>query len=162
MALHSHRPRRRGTTLIEASVVYPVVLLLTLGVGVVGLGVFRYQQVASVAREGARYASVHGGQWAKDYNGNTLTTPTNIYNNAIQPHATGLDTGGMTLSSSGGQGTSLNFTVSYADSGQMPTYSASGKTTTNIVTVTVHYTWVPEAYLGSITLSSTSKMPISY
>jgi hypothetical protein len=32
----------------------------------------------------------------------------------------------------------------------------------NNVTVTLTYRWVPEAYLGGITLSSTSVMPMSY
>ncbi len=154
MFVRRHLSRRRGTTAVEAAIVYPVVLLLTLGLAVVGLGVFRYQQVAALAREGARYAAVHGGQWAADNNSGTLTTTQNIYDNAILPHATGLDTS---------QWTSANVTVTYADSGQMPTYTdGSGNTKTNIVTVTVNYTWAPAAYLPSMTLTSTSKMPISY
>jgi hypothetical protein len=32
----------------------------------------------------------------------------------------------------------------------------------NTVTVTLTYTWVPEAFLGGVTLSSTSVMPMSY
>src|SRR5438034_8528655 len=116
MFLRSHRPRRRGTTAVEAAIVYPVVLLLTLGLAIVGLGVFRYQQVAALAREGARYASVHGGQWAATNNSGTLTTKTNIYNNAILLHAAGLDTNQLAAS---------DVAVTYADSGQMPTYTAS-------------------------------------
>ena len=46
--------------------VYPVTILLLLGTVVLGLGVFRYQQVQCLAREGARYASVHGPQYAAD------------------------------------------------------------------------------------------------
>jgi hypothetical protein len=33
---------------------------------------------------------------------------------------------------------------------------------TNLVTVTVTYLWIPEAFLGGITISSTSVMPMSY
>ena len=33
---------------------------------------------------------------------------------------------------------------------------------TNTVTVTVNYNWVPEAYFGGMTLTSTSVMPMSY
>ena len=153
MFLRSHRPRRRGTALVEAAIVYPVVMLLTIGLCVVGLGVFRYQQVAVVAREGARWASVHGGQWATDLNSGTLTTSDDIRTNAVVPHAAGLDT----------SPSKLICTVTYLDSGQMPMYrDGSGNLQTNIVTVTVTYTWVPELYLGTVTLSSTSKMPISY
>src|SRR5438552_18248920 len=112
MFLRSHRSRRRGTTAVEAAIVYPVVLLLTLGLGIVGLGVFRYQQVAALAREGARYAAVHGGQWKADDTTRTLTTPTDVYNNAILPHAAGLDTSQLAVS---------DITVTWADSAQMPT-----------------------------------------
>lgn len=55
----SSRPSR-GTNAVEAAIALPVAFLLILGTCVIGLGVFRYQQVASLAREGARYASVHG------------------------------------------------------------------------------------------------------
>jgi Flp pilus assembly protein TadG len=153
MFLRSHRCRRSGHTLVEATVAYPVAILLTIGLTIVGVGVFRYLQVANMAREGARYASVHGGQWAADLNSGTLTTKTDIYNNAIVPHASGLDTN---------QFTSSDVAVSWADSGEMPTYTSNGNTVTNIVTVTVNYRWSPALYLGSMTLSSTSKMPISY
>ncbi len=37
------------------------------------MGIYRYQQVASLAREGARYASVHGSQYAAD-TGNAAAT----------------------------------------------------------------------------------------
>ena len=153
MFLHSHRPRRRGTTAVEAAIVYPVVLLLTLGLAIVGLGVFRYLQVAALAREGARYAAVHGGQWATDNNSGTLTTRDNVYNNAILPHAAGLDSSLLA---------NTDVTVTWADSGQMPTYTSSGNTYTNVVTVTVNYQWTPAAYLPSMTLTSTSKMSIAY
>jgi len=153
MFLCPHRSRRRGATLVEAALVLPLVLMFTLGLVVFGLGSYRYQQVAALAREGARYASVHGGQWAADVNNNTLTTPTDIYNHAIKPNAAGLDLSHLSNPPS----------VTYANSGQMPTYTANGNTRTNIVTVTVTYTWTPEAYLGgTITLTSTSSMPISY
>ncbi len=50
----------------KAAVVYPITIFLLLGTVVLGLGVFRYQQIQSLAREGARYASVHGPQYATD------------------------------------------------------------------------------------------------
>jgi hypothetical protein len=98
------------------------------------------------------------GEWFKgvdvaDLNSGTLTTKTDSYNNAILPHASGLDTNQLTAS---------GVTVSWADAGEMPTYTAGATTRTNIVTVTVNYRWTPAAYLGSMTMSSTSKLPISY
>ena len=59
---------RRGVHLVESAIVYPIVLLLLIGVLVVGLGVFRYQQMASLARDGARWASVRGGRYQTDLN----------------------------------------------------------------------------------------------
>ena len=54
--------RRPGVTIIEGAIVYPVLLTLMLILIVGAMGIFRYQQVASLARQGARYASVHGYQ----------------------------------------------------------------------------------------------------
>jgi Flp pilus assembly protein TadG len=152
MLLRSHRSRRPGTTMVEGAIVYPVALLLTFGLIVFGLGMFRYQQVAALAREGARYASVHGGQWAKELNNNTPTTKDDIYNTAVKPMAAGLDLSQLQVTS-----------VTYADSSQLPTYTdGSGNTKTNTVTVTVTYTWTPELFGTGVTMTSTSVMPVTY
>ena len=54
--------------------------------------------------------------------------------------------------------------VTWDDNSKMPAYyDANNKVWKgNTVTVTVTYQWVPEAFFGGITLSSTSVMPISY
>jgi Flp pilus assembly protein TadG len=88
--LHTRRKsRRRGGTVVECAVIYPLTFLLIIGLMVGGFGVFRYQEVASVAREGARWASVHGYQSVQEANGGAtnpiLTTPADVYNNAIKP-----------------------------------------------------------------------------
>ena len=55
------KPRlRRGVVMAEAGVVYSVAILLILGMIMVGLGVFRYQEVAYQARQAARWASLQG------------------------------------------------------------------------------------------------------
>ena len=41
------------TSAVEAAVVYPLTIFLLIGTVVLGLGVFRYQQVQCLAREGA-------------------------------------------------------------------------------------------------------------
>ena len=61
--------RRWGGTLVEGAVVGSLSLMLLLGTVVVGLGVFRYQQVADLAREGTRYAAVHGPTWVSKNSG---------------------------------------------------------------------------------------------
>lgn len=47
--------------MVEAAIIYPTVLLLTLGMIVAGLGISRYQEVAYQARQAARWASVQAG-----------------------------------------------------------------------------------------------------
>ena len=59
--IHRSRPdRRRGAVAVENALVLGVMFSLILGVIVLGMGVFRYQEMAYLAREGARWASVHG------------------------------------------------------------------------------------------------------
>jgi Flp pilus assembly protein TadG len=142
---------RCGSTLVESALIYPIVFLLLMGLIVAGLGIFRYQEMSSVARKAARYASVHGTGWAKD-TGNPAATPTDIYNNAIVPNVTGLDL------------TQLTYSVTYnTDNDPYHTNTVSGQVvaTANVVSVTVKYNWIPEGFLGGITLSSTSSTPMS-
>lgn len=148
--LRSLKPCRSGIVATESVVVLPTLIFLILATVVGGYGVFRYQQLSMLAREGARYASVHGGQYQLE-TGYPAATAQDIYNNAIVPLAT------LDLSQ-------LTYSVSW-NADNMP-YSVNGDyetSTNNTVTVTVYYKWFPEAYLvGPITMSSTSTMPMSY
>jgi Flp pilus assembly protein TadG len=89
--------RRSGATAVECAFIYPILYLLVLGLLVGAGGIFRYSQLASLAREGARYASVHGGQYAQEMNV-TVPTPDQIFNNVIAPMAVGFDTTQMAYS----------------------------------------------------------------
>ena len=80
---------RRGATTVEVALVLPILFMFILGTVVLGLGVYRYQQVAALAREGARYASVRGTQYAAN-TGNAAAKSTDVYNNTILPMAIGL------------------------------------------------------------------------
>jgi hypothetical protein len=157
MVRNSRTARRRAVTVVECAIVYPITFLLVLGLIIGGLGVFRYQEISSVAREGARWASVHGYQSAQEANPTgaaTLTTANDVYTNAIKPQA---DAANL-------DPPSLSYSVSYTDASQAPTYYdyTNGVWRTNTVTVTITYQWIPENYLGGITLTSTSVMPITY
>src|SRR5262249_41753286 len=88
--LRRQGPQRRGITMVESAIVLTTMLALLIGLIVGALGIFRYQQVAACAREGARYASVHGAQYQKE-TGRAAATAADIYNNAILPMALGLD-----------------------------------------------------------------------
>ena len=131
--------RRRAATLVECAMVCPVLFLFVFGLIIGGLGVFRYQEVASLAREGARYASVRGAKY-EGVTGQPAATPAAIYDNAVKPRIVSLDPSQVT------------YQVSWN------TDNRQG----SMVIVRVDYQWVPEAFLGGITLSSTSTMPMSY
>jgi Flp pilus assembly protein TadG len=130
-------------SLIEAAIVYPTTLLLMIGTVVLGLGVYRYQQLMSLAREGARYASVHGPAYAAANNTSYASNSTVL--SEIEPLATA---GGL-------QTSNLSCTVTWTPS--TPTTSPP-----STVTVAVTYTWVPEAYFKSTTWTVSSTMPVSY
>ena len=165
---------RHAAHAVECAFVYPVVFMFTLGVMIVGLGVFRYQEVAYLAREAARFASVHAGQYQQE-NAAAIAaasmpnvTDSYITPNIVQANATMLDAGSLNVT--------INFNTSSgsydwddtANNGNRWPYSettqnGSNYNATNTVSVTVSYTWVPEAYLiGPFTLTSTSCMAVCY
>ena len=143
--------RRRGTSAIEFAITCPIVFFLVFATIVGGLGVFRYQQVAAAAREGARWASVHGTDYADD-TGNDAATPADIFANAILPASVTLEPSQLTYSVTWNKSNiPLEVTTDFE------------KPTGNTVTVTVTYQWIPEMYLaGPITLSSTSTAQMIY
>jgi Flp pilus assembly protein TadG len=146
-----HQPRT-AATMVEFAVVGPLTMLILLGLLIGGLGIFRYQEVARLARDASRWASVHGTQYAQDTN-NPAATSTDVYNQAIAPNATGLDLSQLTSSVTWSTSNSPSHTA---------TVNAQQVSVANTVTVTITYKWIPEAFLGGITLSSTSVSVMSY
>jgi Flp pilus assembly protein TadG len=143
--------QRRGATLVEFALVAPITFLLLIGLLVGGMGIFRYQEVATLARQASRYASVHGTHYQAD-TGQPAATATDIYNNAIAANNVSLDL------------SQLQSTVTWnTDNRPYHTIVSNGTVVpvTNTVTVTITYTWIPEAYLGGVTLTSTSVTPMS-
>jgi hypothetical protein len=143
---------RRATTMIEFVVIVSLTVMLLLGLAIAGLGVFRYQQVAAVAREASRWASVHGSQYSSD-TGKPLITQTDVYNNAISPNATSLNLNQLTYS------------VTLPANNRVDTSTVVNSklvVTQNTVKVTVNYHWIPEAYFGGLTMSSTSVSTMAY
>ncbi len=127
---------RRGTTALECALVSPLVILLLMGMLLMGLGVFRYQQLQSLARDGARYASVHGPQYASENNTSQASTSTVLsYVDGLAVGLGGLDCTAVTYSAS-----SLPCTVS----------------------VTLTYTWTPGRLFSPTTWTVTSTMPVTY
>jgi Flp pilus assembly protein TadG len=162
---------RRGATVVECAVVYPLTFLLVLGVVGGGLGVFRYQQVAHLAREGARYAAVRGAQYEVE-TGQTSPDEQAI-RTFIEGQSVDLDTSPQALSvqvvlkvtSAGASGAPVVTDVPWGQSNKAThnVISDNGQARQNAVSVTVTYRWLPEVFLaGPITLSSTATIPMQY
>jgi Flp pilus assembly protein TadG len=143
--------RRRGAALIEGAFVFPVLVFFILALIVGATGIFRFQEVNYAAHEGARYASVHGSEWAKEQNA-TAPSADDVYNNGVKPRFMSVDPAQVTYSVTWNQNnTPTRLTTSYE------------KPVVNTVTVTVQYNWMPEMYLvGPITLTGTSTLPMSH
>ena len=173
MRLRSLQTMRGGTVALESAVVYPVLFFLVLATFVGGMGIFQYQQDAYLAREAARYASTHGGEYQQENDSaikaGSLPNVTEDYlkKNIIYPQTTWIDQSQLTVT------TMFNQPGSYAGwdstANRWPTSLWTDPVTgiqysiTNTVSVTVSYQWYPLYYLtGPITLQSTSVMPMCY
>jgi hypothetical protein len=182
MLHRSKSSRRRAATVVESAIVLPVafVLMLTLIVG--GLGVFRFQEMAHIARETARYASVHGYQYATN-NPSAATVDLAALKAYAASKAAILDTTQwtvtvtMTVFPPGSTSTdatppatqSVDWDATTSNQNHSPysswTQTSNGTATTadNLVTVTITYPWLPELWVvGPINLSSTTVMAMSY
>jgi hypothetical protein len=168
MSLSRNRTRRQAASLVEFAIVGGVTIFLVIALIVGAMGVFRYQEVAHLAREGSRYASTHGGTYHQE-GIDTQTGVPQVASSAdllsyLQSQVVSLDSNSLTVavSWSAPAGYTPTNLVSYDDvdstlvpPGQITIY--------NNVTVTVTYQWMPELFLvGPITLSSTSTTPMSY
>jgi hypothetical protein len=131
--------------------VLPVAFFLILALVVGVLGVFRYQEVATLARAAGRYASTHGAQYRKDASlgaGTATDWQADIYAKAIDPALVLVD------------GSLLTLQVSWPDVGSQPGVPDNWPGST--VTVALVYQWLPEFYLvGPYYIRSTSCVTIS-
>lgn len=161
----THRPparRRRGAVALETAIVYPAMVFLLLLLIVGGMGVHRYQQVACLAREAARWASVRGTDYQKE-TGNSPPTRQEILQKAVLPLATGMDPEKLTLQvhwidSATGE------VVEWDNSAKAPaTLTAGDEPVASRLRVTVTYQWSPELLLtGPLTLRSVAEAPMTF
>ena len=136
--MRTGKRQRRGVVLVEAGIVYSVALMLILGAIVVGLGIFRYNQVAWLAREGARWAAVRGALYQSE---NTQSAPTaaSVMANAVTPRSVAMKSSNLTA-----------------------TLTWNTTTTPPSVTFRLDYQWVPETLLPAMTFTSTSSQVVMY
>ncbi len=168
MLLNRKHAKRHAATAVEFAVVGAVTFFLLFALLIGGMGVFYYQEVAHLAREGSRYASVHGGQYHFDGVDQRTGVPqvdsSADVANYLQSKIVALDPSQLTVTASWSapSGYTPNNMPYYDDTdpnlvppGQQVIY--------NYVTVTVTYQWRPVLYLtGPITLTSTSKVQMCY
>lgn len=138
MRLHSPIARRSGAAAVEAAIVLPVALLLIYGIMSGAIMILVTDEVATVTREGARFASVHGYTY-----GQTMKVPP----------ATAADIANFCLA----QGVTL-------DPSKMTVYVSwmSSNRMMNYVTVEVHYQWEGLAIFGAQEFVCRSTMLVSY
>jgi hypothetical protein len=138
---------RRAATIVEFALVASLTFLLIAGFCIGGAGVFRCAEIASLAREGSRWASVHGTGYAQD-SGKTAASQQDVINYIIG-EAAGLNTQTLQNNTAVTWSTSNSPYHTVIVNNQLVAVS-------NTVTVTISYPWIPEAYWGGITLTSTS------
>lgn len=156
----TRRTARRGATAVESAVVLSVVFLLAIGLTVGGIGVFRYIQVAGLAREGARWTSVRGGGYQRDTN---LPSPTaqQIAEQGIYPYGAGIDPAALVVRVEWVDRASNTATDWDAAPKDVRSITPAGETVTNAVRVTVTCQWLPGP-LGNVTaFSSVCETPMS-
>lgn len=155
------RTTKHGAVAVEAAIVLPLLFLLVFGIIVGGINVFHHQQVASLAREGARYASVRGADFQKDEN-QSSPTQAQILERAILARAVGMDPDAISV------------TVEWIDRGTGTVYpwdtagkdvhsiSLTGEYVSNTVRVTVSYTAATGLLGDPVTLRGVCEMPMSH
>jgi Flp pilus assembly protein TadG len=160
MTTHNPKHRRSGATTLENALVFPIVLFLFLALIVGGIGVFRYQQVACLAQEAARWACVRGCEYQKDADKDSPTGD-EVLQQAVLPLAVGMDPGQISLRLewvNQAAGTSQDWDSAPKD---VKSRNAQGEYVTNTVRATVTYTWAPGMLMGPITMTSQCELPMS-
>jgi hypothetical protein len=154
------RPRS-GSVVVECAIIFPLMFLMTMGLLVGGLGVYRYNEVAHLSHSCARFASVHGGAYATEnataIAAGTMPQVDSAYlQNYVQNMAILCNPANLTVSIS-----------LISRNGSAPWSVTNNGVVTggneDVVVVTVTYAWTPELYLaGPINLTHTAVLPMSY
>jgi Flp pilus assembly protein TadG len=142
---------QRGSSLPETVIVMSVLLALMFGIIDFGRALYTYGFVTTIAREGARWASVRGSSCALlDH------CPANSGTTDIETYVQGLSEGATTASS-------LTATLSFPSCPAGVSSTPTNKPGCNaMVTVSYPFTFIaPFVSNAKITMTSTSQMVIS-
>ena len=103
---------RRGSAMVEFSMVFMILLTLVMGVFEMGRTIWNYNTIAYAARQASRYASVRSSLGASGYSG----TP-NPIDTVVHANAPGLDPSLLTVTKTwtpnNSPGSRVEITVSY-------------------------------------------------
>ncbi len=153
-------PARRAAAAVEVALVLPVLFALVCGIVTGGVAVFQHQQVACLAREGARWAAVRGAQSETD-TGRPPPTRDDIVSAAVLPLAVGMDPA------------RLDVRVEWVDRGanavvdwdsapkDLRSVAPGGEYVSNAVRVTVTYRCAPGVLGNAVTVRSTAEQSLS-
>lgn len=155
----------RGQGLVEFALVFPLIVLIIFGIFDLGRAVYAYNTLANAARQGARVAAVNQAVNTTAPN-STLCQENMPVENASNPDWSIKACAAQSAVSLGVQTSDVK--VTYSSPATSPTLTCTAPSALSlgcIATVTVAYTWTPMTpvisnIMGSISMSSTSQMPI--
>jgi hypothetical protein len=146
---HQGLRRRQATNLTEFAMVVSIFVLAVFVLSFYCVGVFRFQQLATLARYGARWAAVHGRQYQQDY-----SRPPGDVKAFIRAQAAGINPSDLTINvmfADPGSGIPpQNLPDTWAGSTQAPFTNVAGTDVHNRVAVEIVYTWAPQTEDGSV------------
>ncbi|HEV3118636.1 MAG TPA: hypothetical protein VGY58_16415 [Gemmataceae bacterium] len=162
MRFHIHLKPRRAALTVEGAFIYPLMIFLLLALVIGGVGILRYQQVAAEAAEAARYACVHGRDFAAATDSRSPTA-SQIVEQTVLPVAVGMDPAELSVQVQwldASSGTMLDWDQCTKD---VYSTTPSGEYVSNRVRVTVRYRWTPNFFgVGSLYLTNTCELPMAF
>ena len=169
----TRRGRSRGQSLVEFALVIPIFLVLLMAIVDIGRAIWAQNSVAAAAREGARYAIVHGGTASnKCPVGPTLHDAVVASASCPYPSPSKQSIKDAVAAAAAAGGTSMTVSVCYGIncSGDTDTVDSSGAPATNArgvpvtVSVTSQVNLISSALLGraGFGISSTTTMLVNY
>jgi hypothetical protein len=169
MMKRRNQGRSRGQALMEFALVLPVFVVMTMGVVDVGRVIWATTSLNAAAREGARYAIVHGGTMSDPCPVGVAGPDSNPNPDAscLFPSPSKQYIYDTTTAAAIAGGSNVNVTACYgtACTGNTDTAGADNRRGTPVtVTITSQINLITPAFLGmtSFTVSGTSTMVVNH